>query len=156
MTNRLCKVLFGTALSLAHVEGRVFNGRDLIEKDAAPVRHSANTSPLELNVDAKATYNDKFMALMKSPCRPEFDGFFGATYGAPIKIKYGFKLETMPLSPIMDMLDFIEDKIVDSILVTSFPQLCGFRRRELRELSRASGFRFLKFEEVGKWLDRQI
>jgi len=83
----------------------------------------------------------------------------------------------------MDILDIIEDKIVDSILQSSFPEMCGLRRaRKTEELSRKlfrrlkdspsgemskprdeesrrslahvdghpSGFRFLKFEEVGK------
>jgi hypothetical protein len=92
---------------------------------------------------------------MKSPCRPEYDGYFGATYGNPIKIQYGFKLETLPLSSIMDLLDVIEDKTVDSVLSNTFPQMCGFRRRQLgrqlgRQLNHASGFRFMKYQEVGK------
>jgi hypothetical protein len=142
--------------------------------------------PKEINVDPRSTYNEKFMALMSSPCRPEYDGFFGATSGEPTRIQYGFQLEVQPFSVIMDILDVIEDRIVDSILMNTFPEMCGLRRtrraedeespqdpirwveydrrsgeetngckEELRRsLAHAdghpSGFRFLKFEEVGK------
>ena len=117
-------------------------------------RHSVDVSKQELNVKAIETYNTNFMALMESPCRPEFDGYFGSTSGEPLEVQYGFKLETPPLSSIMDLLDVVEDRIVDSILVHSFPSQCGYRRRlqqQSRELSSAaSGFRFMKFQEVGK------
>lgn len=147
MAFRFIILLAATALCLSGVQAD------------GEVRHNSNTRPLELNVDAMSTYNDKFMALMKSPCRPEYDGFFGATYGDPISIRYGFRIETLPLSNIMDMLDVIEDKVVDSILSSTFPQMCGVHRRQLeqqperklgRQLSHASGFRFMKYQEVGK------
>ena len=123
----------------------------------------AQNAPKEINVDPRTTYNDKFMALMKSPCRPEFDGFFGATSGDSVRIQYGFQLEIQPLSSIMDILNIVEDKIVDSVLQSSFPEMCGLRRTRKTESSEndpkrslvhvnehPSGFRFLKFEEVGK------
>jgi hypothetical protein len=135
--------LFLLAVSLS--EGRT----ERVKVDPnAKIRHNFNTRPLELNVDAKATYNDKFMALMESDCRPETDGFFGATYGEPVKITYGFELEAQPLSSIVELLDIIEDKVVDGILSNSFPQMCGFGRRLSNHA--ASGFRFFKFQEVGK------
>ena len=130
-------------------------------------------APKEIDVDPRSTYNDKFMALMRSPCRPEYDGFFGATSGDPTRIQYGFKVEIEPLSAIMEILDTIEDKIVDKILQYSFPDSCGLHRaRKTQEsfqtlpkrvphdedparslahiIGHPSGFRFLKFEEVGK------
>lgn len=116
-------------------------------------------APQEINVDPRSTYNENFMALMNSPCRPEYDGFFGATSGDPVLLQYGFEVEVQPLSSIMEILNTIEDKIVDSILQSSFPEMCGLHRarktQELRSLAHseghASGFRFLKFEEVGKF-----
>jgi hypothetical protein len=147
MTYQIIKLLFLAALNLSVVQARVFDRRGIMEKDSNNIRHDTLSAPVELNVDAKATYNDKFMALMQSPCRPEYDGYFGATYGVPVELQYGFRLETMPLSSIMDVLDVIEDKLVDDILGSSFPQICGYRRRQL---GHASGFRFLKFQEVGK------
>jgi len=92
-------------------------------------------APKEIDVDPLSTYNEKFMALMSSPCRPEYDGFFGATSGDPIRIQYGFKVEVEPLSAIMDILDTIEDKIVDSILQSSFPEMCGLHRARKTEES---------------------
>jgi hypothetical protein len=127
-------------------------------------------TPHEVDVDPRSTYNEKFMALMNSPCRPEKDGIFGATSGEPFKIQYGLQLEIEPLSDIMTVLDAIEDLIVDSILMKTFPEMCGLRRRaqqstshvaknnnrieESRNLAHEdehpSGFRFEKFQEVGK------
>ena len=113
-------------------------------------------APKEIDVDPLSTYNEKFMALMNSPCRPEYDGFFGATSGDPVHVQYGFKVEVQPLSAIMDILDAIEDKIVDSILQSSFPGMCGLHRTEnsnrslVQNNGHPSGFRFLKFEEVGE------
>mmetsp|Transcript_25601 Transcript_25601/g.73676 ORF Transcript_25601/g.73676 Transcript_25601/m.73676 type:complete len:164 (-) Transcript_25601:34-525(-) len=113
------------------------------------VQHGIDSKPVELNVDAKQTYDENFMSLMQSPCRPEPDGYFGATYGDPVKIKYGFRLEVEPLSSISDILDVIEDKLVDDVLSKSFPKVCGFRRgRNLGHSS--SGFRFYQFQEIGK------
>lgn len=84
------------------------------------IRHSINTRPMELNVDVKETYNNKFMALMESACRPEPDGYFGATFGQPLTIHYAFKLETEPLANVLTLLDVVEDKVVDVILQNAF------------------------------------
>lgn len=112
--------------------------------------HSLIT-PEEINVDPLSTYNDKFMTLMKSPCRPELDGFFGATSGEAVRVEYQFRAEVQPLSAIMDILDAIEDKIVDSILQSSFPEMCGLgQNSSLHTNEHPSGFRFFKFEEAGK------
>jgi hypothetical protein len=76
----------------------------------------------------------------------------------------------------MEILDVIEDKVVDSILMNTFPNMCGLQRRRglstgnknedssskdkssssvtTRKNNRVdghpSGFRFMKFEEAGK------
>jgi hypothetical protein len=113
------------------------------------VRHSSNTKPIEINVDPNQTYDKKFMGLMNTACRPETDGYFGATYGPPLTLEYGFKMETQPLASITDILDAVDDYVVDATLSNYFPEMCGYRRRQLaRELGRASGFRFDKFEEI--------
>jgi len=111
-------------------------------------RHSMKSRPIELNINPKDTYNDKFMALMQSPCRPEHDGYFGATSGDPVKITYGFQMETKPLTTIVNLLELIEDKVADKLLSTMYPDDCGFRRRLLGH--RASGLRFYKFQEQGE------
>lgn len=144
---------------------------DSTEKEELAMKNA----PKEINVDPRSTYNEKFMALVRSPCRPEYDGFFGATSGDPIRIQYGFKVEVEPLSAIMDILDAIEDRVVDMILQSSFPDMCGLNEaRKTRESSQTSskimplvedprrslvkvaghpsGFRFLKFEEAEKCL----
>lgn len=110
-------------------------------------RHTTGSAPEELNVNAKDSFNKNFMKDMKSSCRPEKDGYFGSTYGEPVRLTYGFRIETKPLSSIVDMIDLIEDRIVDSVLSKAFPTLCGYAGRRLNT-GRASGFRFLKI--VGK------
>lgn len=110
-------------------------------------RHTTGNAPEELNVNAKDSFNKEFMKDMRSSCRPEKDGYFGSTYGEPVRLTYGFHIEIKPLTSIVDMIDLVEDRIVDSILSKSFPNLCGFAGRRLSE-GRASGFRFLKL--VGK------
>jgi hypothetical protein len=132
------------------------------------------TLPQEINVDPRSTYNQKFMALMNSPCRPETDGFFGATSGDAIRIQYGFELEVEPLSDILILLDVLDDLVVDAILINTFPAECGLRRHRLRTMEgegpmrylakddnkektnesaqvegHPSGYHFMKFEEVG-------
>jgi len=163
-----------------HMQGkeRLLRSIALVETEEKEF-HIRNT-PKEINVDPRSTYDEKFMALMSSPCRPEYDGFFGATSGDPIRIQYGFQLEVQPLSAIMDILDSIEDKIVDSVLQSSFPEMCGLQhtrngkepprklsvpeksknrdKQVIRSLSgvdgHPSGFRFLKFEEVEKCIPK--
>ena len=121
-------------------------GKEMVDPNSK-IRHSINTRPMELNMNVKETYNNKFMALMESDCRPEPDGYFGATFGEPLEIHYAFKLETEPLANVVGLLDIVEDKIVDTILQNAFPQVCGFRRRRLAYA--ASGLRFLTFEQKG-------
>ena len=122
--------------------------REYVLDKHSDVRHSMNDPPLELDVDATSTYNEKFMALMESPCRPEDDGFFGATAGTPVIVTYHFRLEAEPLASAVKLLDIVEDKLIDSILSHEFPAMCGFRRRRL-DGHTASGFRFFGFQEVG-------
>jgi hypothetical protein len=146
LTNMLLYLLLAAA-SLRQANGNAahFKGRVLQDK----IRHSSDTGPIELDVEATATYNSEFMALMNTACRPETDGYFGSTYGQPLTLEYGFKLETQPLASITEILDAVDDYVVDATLSNSFPQMCGYRRRQLaRELGRASGFWFDKFEEV--------
>ncbi|KAG7356285.1 hypothetical protein IV203_000971 [Nitzschia inconspicua] len=126
--------------------------------------------PKEIDVDPRSTYNQKFMPRMNSPCRPEPDGFFGATSGEPTRIQYGFELEIEPLSNVITLLDVIEDKVADAVIMNSFPSVCGLRRRTeerpstghlaehpdmqtsrnlAHEEGHPSGFRFTAFKEIG-------
>ena len=90
-----------------------------------------HAAPKEINVDAKLSYDSKFMALMKSPCRPEKDGYFGSTYGHyPYSIKYGFQIETVPNARITQVIEAIDDYIADEVLTNIFPGMCGYRRRD--------------------------
>jgi hypothetical protein len=145
MAPRLSTLLCLWAMALAKVHAET--GMEQPQRELA--RQSEGNAPDELNVDVKRSFDEQFMKEMHSSCRPEKDGYFGSTSGEPSRLTFGFRLETKPLSSIVDMLDLVEDRIVDSVLSESFPQLCGFRRRQLSE-ARASGFRFLTLHESGK------
>ena len=115
-----------------------------------------HAAPKEINVDAKLSYDQKFMALMNSPCRPEKDGYFGSTYGHyPYSIKYGFQIETVPNARITQVIEAIDDYIADEVLTNVFPGMCGYRRnrdRDRRQLNsgsgRAGGFHFGTTQEL--------
>ena len=112
----------------------------------------------ERDVDGK-NYDTTLMQHMSSPCRPEYDGYFGSTSGTPFEIQYGFEMETEDEQNVDYLLEEIHEEIIDVVLSNSFPNLCGFRRRELHENSvrglttresqlkakpRTTGFRFGK------------
>ncbi|CAJ1894733.1 unnamed protein product [Cylindrotheca closterium] len=142
MVQRLTALLSLGAMIMTNVHA---DNMDVASRELT--RHTTGNAPEELNVNAKDTFNPNFMKDMFSSCRPEKDGYFGSTYGEPVRLTYGFRIETKPLSSIVDMIDLVEDRIVDNVLSQSFPNLCGFGGRRLNK-GRASGFRFLKL--VGK------
>lgn len=85
--------------------------------------HERNVVPL---------YDTTQLQFMSSPCRPENDGYFGSTSGTPLEIQFGFELETEDEENVEFLLEEIQEQVVDVVLSTTFPNLCGYRRRELR------------------------
>jgi len=120
-----------------HVEAAHHRKLSLIDD-----RHS---QPYE---DKKADFSypkSQFSALMQSPCRPETSGYFGATMGRPKIIQYGFEIETSVQTDIEKALSIIDEHVMDSVLVHTFPSVCGFRRRlnpNIDEPVRVTGFHF--------------
>jgi len=88
----------------------------------------------ERDVVPEATYDTTRDQYMSSPCRPEYDGYFGSTSGSPYKIQYGFEMETGDEESVNYLLEEIHEQIQDVVLSSAFPNLCGFRRREYRKL----------------------
>lgn len=86
----------------------------------------------ERDVDS-LNYDTTLLQHMSSPCRPEYDGYFGSTSGTPFEIQYGFEMETEDEQNVDYLLEEIHEQIIDVVLSNSFPNLCGFRRRELQE-----------------------
>ena len=82
--------------------------------------------------DVSPLYENQQLQFMSSPCRPETDGYFGSTSGTPLEIQYGFEMETEDEENLEYLLEEIQEQIVDVILSTSFPNLCGYRRRQER------------------------
>lgn len=87
----------------------------------------------ERNVNAQNTFDTSILSFMSSPCRPEADGYFGSTSGTPLEIQYGFELETEDEENVEYLLEEIQEQVVDVVLSTTFPNLCGYRRRQERE-----------------------
>ena len=88
------------------------------------------SAPMERNVDA--FWDTTQLQFMSSPCRPETDGYFGSTSGTPFEIQYGFELETEDEENVEFLLEEIQEQVVDIVLSTTFPNLCGYRRRQER------------------------
>lgn len=93
------------------------------------------------------TYDTSTYLLMASPCRPEKEGYFGSTSGTPLEIQFGFEMETEDGDKVQHLLNEIEQKIVDVMLSTTFPNLCGFRRLIESNRHLLSTFRSLSITE---------
>ena len=119
--------------------------------------HDMNDKPIEMDVDAMATYRSKSLAV-GGGCRPESDGYFGATSGPPSIIGYGFTMETTPLGSVKLIAEAIGDMITDAMLASAFPQICAFTITNLHDTTpsqsshnsrhlggKANGF---QFEEI--------
>lgn len=103
------------------VESRPLS-RHLME-DLLAKRH---THPIPDHV-ADPTYpNSIWSEFMLSPCRPEDTGHFGSTFGTPILLQYGFEMETSHFPNIERALKIIDEKVMDALLSTFFPTICGF------------------------------
>lgn len=76
--------------------------------------------------------------LMVSDCRPSMDGYFGGTYGRPVVIEYGFEMESEPTADLDHVIDVVHEHVMDSVLSTTFPNVCGFQRR-LQKISEKRG-----------------
>jgi hypothetical protein len=94
----------------------------------------------------------KYSYLMRSPCRPEKDGYFGATVGAPAIIEYVYEVETSPVAEMERITEFIGEGVMDDVLSAAFPTVCdttnlGGRRLSLASMrdagdAKVTGFRF--------------
>lgn len=55
-------------------------------------RHAS--TDIDIKRTAEENYPVTYMSeLMQSPCRPEENGYFGATYGIPSRLVYEFEME---------------------------------------------------------------
>ena len=95
--------------------------------------------------DVKPMFDTTHLQYMSSPCRPESDGYFGSTSGTPLEIQFGFEMETEDEENVESLLEEIQEQVVDVVLSTAFPNLCGYRR--LQERARHLGMRGLSVQE---------
>lgn len=83
--------------------------------------------------------------LMVSPCRPEIDGYFGATAGEPVILEYAFSMDSYENANIDDALEHVREYVMDLIAGAVFPKTCKSRDLQVREVQlvgKVTGFRF--------------
>jgi hypothetical protein len=88
-------------------------------------RHASGWEDMETTADASYPRTE-ISELMESPCRPETNGYFGATYGFPSKIKYEFELESRQGTDIDEVLMIIDEHVMDVVLSKTFPSICSY------------------------------
>ena len=64
--------------------------------------------------------------LMQSPCRPEENGYFGATSGSPSKITYEFEVEARENANLDQTVTVIQEHLMDVVLSVTFPTICSY------------------------------
>lgn len=108
-------------------------------------RHGS--SAFGMDTKAKMYYpSTEFSALMQSPCRPEEDGYFGATSGAPSKITYEFEIEARRGADLEQAATIIQEHLMDVVLSGTFPTICSYEgegtQAKRSENAVITGFRF--------------
>lgn len=88
-------------------------------------RHGSTA--MGMDVTALAAYpRTELSALMQSPCRPEENGYFGATYGIPSKIGYEFEVEARPGANLEQAVLVVQEHLMDVTLSITFPTICSY------------------------------
>jgi hypothetical protein len=88
--------------------------------------HRHNIPPLNKNADIVYPVSQE-SEFMLSPCKPERNGYFGATYGEPTTLQYGFEIESNNNADISDALDSIRENVMDTMVSVTFPTVCSFQ-----------------------------
>ena len=88
-------------------------------------RHGSTSEDLEMTAQTEYFHNT-ISELMQSPCRPEENGYFGATYGIPSKIVYEFEMESRPGSKIDHASLVVQEHLMDVVLSVTFPTICSY------------------------------
>ena len=88
-------------------------------------RHGSTALGMDVAAD-KEYPRSELSALMQSPCRPEENGYFGATSGIPSKITYRYDIEAKPGTDINHASLIVEEHLMDMVLSVTFPSVCSF------------------------------
>lgn len=89
-------------------------------------RHGSSAEQLWDHEADLAYPRTEISELMQSPCRPDENGYFGATYGTPTKVFYEFALEAQPTTDIRQAVTVVQEHLMDVVLASTFPTLCSF------------------------------
>ena len=124
--------------------------RALYDNEPDWYRHPRG-KPERSAADHGGRYDSHIMPLMKSPCRPEFDGYFGGTSGQPVELQYGFQVEGNPSAEVESIVEAVKERLMDEILSLSFPTICGYSDYSMsggdgKDITPANGFKFSSIE----------
>jgi hypothetical protein len=101
-------------------------------------RHGSSTEQLWDKQADLAYPRTEISEFMQSPCRPDEQGYFGATWStqSPTKIFYEFEIEmsaaeSIPTTNnnnnnIRQAVTIVQEHLMDVVLASTFPKLCAF------------------------------
>lgn len=88
-------------------------------------RHGSSARGMDITADTSYPRTE-MSALMQSPCRPEENGYFGATYGIPSKLYYEFEIESRRGTDLSQAILVVEEHLMDVVLAVTFPTICSY------------------------------
>ena len=88
-------------------------------------RHGSTSRGMDMTAQMAYPHTE-LSALMQSPCRPEENGYFGATYGIPSKILYEFEMEARRGAEMDHAVAVVQEHLMDVILSVTFPTICSY------------------------------
>jgi len=88
-------------------------------------RHGKKARAMDVTADALYPKSE-MSALMQSPCRPEENGCFGATYGIASKLFYEYEIESRHGSDFSQVIMVVEEHLMDVVLSVTFPMICSY------------------------------
>ena len=88
-------------------------------------RHGSTARGMDVTADTSYPRTE-LSELMQSPCRPEENGYFGATYGIASKLFYEFEIESRRGTELSQAIMVIEEHLMDVVLAVTFPTICSY------------------------------
>lgn len=76
-------------------------------------------------------------------CTLEQDGYFGATYGKPSLVTFGFELETTPSADTATIVNSIRSAVISKVLTSTFPDVCIPTATDQWNIGQIWGFQFM-------------
>eukprot|EP00527_Entomoneis_sp_CCMP2396_P003097 CAMPEP_0198138764 /NCGR_PEP_ID=MMETSP1443-20131203/2168_1 /TAXON_ID=186043 /ORGANISM="Entomoneis sp., Strain CCMP2396" /LENGTH=433 /DNA_ID=CAMNT_0043800691 /DNA_START=19 /DNA_END=1316 /DNA_ORIENTATION=- len=103
--------------------------------EAQPILKERHSAPFERRKADTAYPTTATTMLMLSPCRPDFNGYFGSTSKkGSTTFEYNFELDTSTGgdTKIDKILRVVDDAVMDAALAHTFPAICAFQEQQQR------------------------